>query len=339
MSSVMSELSEQEIRPKQLMARQRIAGLIDLGRMLSKSGEFVDVDCPACGSNKSLPKFQKNGISYVDCQECKTFYVNPRPTPDILDWFYKGSPNYSFWNEFIFPATETIRQEKIFKPRVDRLLELCKQYDLKTDSLIEIGAGFGTFCSEVKSRNIFKRVVAVEPTPDLASTCRSKGLEVLESSVEKIELDAYNLFDIVCSFEVIEHLFAPVDFVNHMSRLLKPGGFLVLTCPNGQGFDIQTLGVLSKTVDHEHLNYFNLKSIGIFLSRNGYEVLECFTPGMLDADLVRNKILDGEFDVSRQSFLKEVLIDNWAYLGAAFQEFLVQHGMSSNMWVIARKLY
>jgi SAM-dependent methyltransferase len=334
----MALLAEHEIRPKELMAKQRIAGLVDLGRILSKSGEFVHVDCPACDSNQSLPKFQKNGVSYVTCQECKTFYVNPRPAPEVLDWFYKGSPNYSFWNEFIFPTTEAARLEKIFKPRVDRLLNLCLKYKLKTESLLEVGAGFGTFCAEIKSRNVFKRVIAVEPTPDLANTCRAKGVEVIENSIENIELDTHDLFDVVSSFEVIEHLFAPVDFVRHMSRLLKPGGLLMLTCPNGEGFDIQTLGVLSNSIDHEHLNYFNIKSIDYLLSRNGFEVLESFTPGMLDADLVRNKILDAEYDIENQPFLQKILIDDWAALGGPFQEFLVKHRMSSNMWVVAKKL-
>ena len=45
----MSALTEQDIRPDELMAKQRIAALTDLGRMLSRCGEFVYVNCPACG--------------------------------------------------------------------------------------------------------------------------------------------------------------------------------------------------------------------------------------------------------------------------------------------------
>jgi 2-polyprenyl-3-methyl-5-hydroxy-6-metoxy-1,4-benzoquinol methylase len=332
-----STFSEKEIRPVQLMANQRIAALTDVGRMLSRCGEFVHVDCPACGANAHVPKFEKNGINYVECKECNTFYVNPRPPLDVLEWFYRGSPNYAYWNEVIFPASESVRRERIFVPRVDRLLELCRKYEIHTGSILEVGAGFGTFCGEVKKRDVFTRVVAVEPTPDLAKTCREKGLEVLEMPVESIKLEAAELFDVVASFEVIEHLFAPVDFVGHMTRLLRPGGIMMLTCPNGQGFDIETLGSMSNTVDHEHLNYFNPESLAQLLKSCGLEILESFTPGKLDADLVRNKIISGEFDVSNQPFLKKVLVDDWERLGAAFQEFLIQQGLSSNMWIVARK--
>lgn len=333
----MSTLTEHEIRPVELMAKQQIVALTDVGRMLSRYGEFIHVDCPACGANNSIKKFDKNGISYVECNVCQTFYVNPRPPSDVLDWFYKGSPNYAYWNEVIFPASESARLEKIFVPRVDRLLELCGKYKVNTNALLEVGAGFGTFCAEIKRRNVFSRVVAVEPTPDLAATCRERGLEVLEYPVEQIQLDATSLFDVVANFEVIEHLFAPVDFVGHMTRLLKPGGIMMVACPNGQGFDIETLGVVSNTVDHEHLNYFNPQSLAALLMQCGLEILESFTPGKLDAELVRNKILAGEFDVTKQPFLKKILVDEWENYGEGFQNFLIQQGLSSNMWIVARK--
>lgn len=334
-----TKLTEQEIRPVQLMAKQRIAALMDVGRILSRYEEFVYVPCPACGAEDSRPKFEKNSISYMSCRVCQTLYVNPRPSPNVLEWFYRGSPNYAYWNNVVFPASETVRHQKIFIPRVDQLLELCRKYSVETKAILEVGAGFGTFCVEVKTRNVFSRVVAVEPTPDLAETCRKRGLEVLEQSIEKIELDHALLFDVIASFEVIEHLFAPIDFVGHMKRLLKPGGLLILTCPNGQGFDIETLGTASDTVDHEHLNYFNPSSLSQLITSCGLEVLESFTPGKLDAELVRNKILAGEFDVSSQPFLKNVLVDNWEYLGHSFQAFLVQHGLSSNMWMVARRIH
>lgn len=45
----MTALNENEMRPTELMAKQRIAALTDLERMLSRCGEFVHINCPACG--------------------------------------------------------------------------------------------------------------------------------------------------------------------------------------------------------------------------------------------------------------------------------------------------
>lgn len=332
-----TKLTEQEIRPAHLIFKQRIALLTDVGRMLTRCSEFVDVSCPACAWTDSKPRFSKNGMSYIECCQCNTLYVSPRPTPEVLEWFYRDSPNYAYWNEVIFPASEAMRRQKIFVPRVDRLIALCKKYSVTTTNLLEVGAGFGTFCSELKSRSLFDRVVAVEPTPELAKTCRARGIEVIEQPIESVEFQSDTKFDVVASFEVVEHLFAPLEFVRHIASFLGPGGLLVLTCPNGQGFDIETLGAASNSVDHEHLNYFNPASLASMLSTSGFEVLESFTPGRLDAELVRSAILSNQLDVATQPFLKRILIDDWGRLGDAFQDFLADHGLSSNLWVVARK--
>ena len=333
----MKTLTENDIRPEQFGAAQKVAALVDVGRMLSRRAEFVAVPCPACGHAKHQPKFVKNGLDYVTCESCDTFYINPRPPSDVLDWFYRDSVNYAFWNKHIFPASEVARRSGIFVPRVDRLLDICKKHGVATNALLEVGAGFGTFCTELASRSVFKRIVGVEPTPGLAQTCRDRGIEVIEAPVETLEPAAVGQFDVIASFEVIEHLFAPVDFVGNMLRLLKPGGLLMLTCPNGQGFDIDTLKVVSASVDHEHLNYFNPSSLGKLLSQQSMQVIESFTPGRLDAELVRNKVLAGEFSLVDQPFLQSVLIDHWDSQGQAFQNYLVAQGLSSNLWVVARK--
>ena len=44
------------------MADQKIAALTDIGRLLTRCREFVDVDCPACGGYHRTVKFMKNGF-------------------------------------------------------------------------------------------------------------------------------------------------------------------------------------------------------------------------------------------------------------------------------------
>ncbi len=334
----MQQLKETEIRPKNLMDGQRIAMLTDVGRLLGRRKEFVDVVCPACNSNQRQKAFEKYGMEYYQCKKCDTIYITPRPTEEVLNWFYKYSVNYAYWNKHIFPASEEKRRERIFVPRVDAILKYCEKYSVKTDSLLEIGAAFGTFCSEMKSRNIFKKVIGVEPTPDLAQTCREKGIEIIEKTIEQIEFLDEEKFDVVVNFEVIEHLFSPKDFIVQCKKMLKKGGLFVVTCPNGKGFDITVLGQESIAIDHEHLNYFNPKSLSDLISSCGFEVLETETPGRLDAELVRNKILSGEFDITSQPFLKQVLIENWDTLQIPFQKFISENGLSSNMWIVAKSV-
>ena len=57
-------------------------------------------------------KYTKLGLTYVNCRVCHIFYVNPRPTEKILEWFYESSENYKYWNEVIFPASDNTRRKQ-----------------------------------------------------------------------------------------------------------------------------------------------------------------------------------------------------------------------------------
>jgi len=328
-------IGESDIRPPDLMLQKATCIHSDRRFLLERSDEWVPVSCPACFGDVSDAFGEKDGFRYVRCNDCETVYTNPRPSESLLRQFYSQSANYAFWNEHIFPATEDVRRSKIFGPRADRLIELCARYRQCTDTLLEIGAAFGTFCCEVRDRGKFKRIIAVEPTPGLADTCRSRKLEVMELFVEQI--DERDFADVVAAFEVIEHLFAPREFIRRCKTLLRPGGLLIVTCPNVMGFDVATLGLQSGTFDHEHLNYFRPRCLTLAAELEGFEVLEVLTPGLLDADIIRRKCLSGEFDLQNQSFLRSVLIDRWVELGASFQQFLADHLMSSHMWLVARR--
>jgi 2-polyprenyl-3-methyl-5-hydroxy-6-metoxy-1,4-benzoquinol methylase/ribosomal protein S27E len=331
-----SSLRETEIRPDELMREQQVRFERDVQRMLARRSEFLSVPCPACSSTDDRTAWTKYGMSYVECSHCETVYISPRPSPEVLRDYYTNSENYEYWNRTIFPASESARREKIFRPRAARAAEICRRHGKTGGVLLEVGAGFGTFCEEMRELNAFSRIVAVEPTPGLAATCRKRGLEVIEQPIENVSLDF--ALDVVVSFEVIEHLFDPAQFLRGCHRVLSPGGLLILTCPNIKGFDMMVLRDLAGAVDAEHLNYFHPASLARLLDSCGFKTIESLTPGKLDAELVRKKILSSDFDVAAQPFLRHVLVDEWDRLGQPFQEFLAASGLSSHMWIVAEKI-
>jgi len=329
-------LKEDEIRPDHLRDGQAKRFAADIRRLMTRQHDFVHVPCPACDGQEAQPEFSKFGLSYVRCGSCRSLFISPRPTPEILEHYYATSENYAYWNQYIFPASEGARRERIFRPRAQRLQTICQRHGVSSGTLVEVGAGFGTFCEEVSRLGYFARIVAVEPTPDLAETCRRRGLEVIQKPVEQIHLEAASV-DAVASFEVIEHLFRPRDFLAACARMLKSGGVLVLSCPNGLGFEVSVLREVSDTVDVEHLNYFNPGSLSRLVERSGFRVLEVLTPGELDAELVRKKVLAGAFDLANRPFLRTVLIEEWERLAEPFQRFLADNMLSSHMWLVATK--
>lgn len=329
-------MKETQIRRDDLMSEQRKLHAEDVQNLIKDRNLFEEVRCPACESVSHHPVFQKDGFTFVTCADCETLFINPRPTPEMLNRHYAESASIKYWNDKIFPLSEKSRRTNIFRPRAERVAQLCAKYRVGIDLLIDAGAGFGTFCEEIESLGLFKRVLAVEPAHSLAETCRAKGLNVVERPIEAIDLGAA---DVITNFELIEHLYRPLDFLLACGRALRPGGLFILTTPNIKGFDLLVLGRLSDNVGGpNHLNYFHPRSLRGLLRSSGFEVLEILTPGKLDVELVRKKILSGDLDISGQPFLRQVLADEWDdNVGEQFQGFLADNHLSSHLWVVARK--
>lgn len=223
------------------------------------------------------------------------------------------------------------------RPRLERVLSAMQDTGIERGRLLEIGSAFGSFCRLAIESGRFSEVIGLEPTPDLAASCREQGIKIYERALEDMDHESSGLFDVIVAFEVIEHTFCPEIFLAMIARLLAPGGLAILSCPSIEGFDIITLGRASDAVDHEHLNYFNPASLALLSQRVGLSPVSACTPGKLDAELVRKKVLDGTITISGQAFLNDVLINRWEQLGGAFQDFLVSNKLSSHLWITTRK--
>jgi 2-polyprenyl-3-methyl-5-hydroxy-6-metoxy-1,4-benzoquinol methylase len=337
MTDIGPPLSEQELCPDSLLSGQEAAHARDVARLRRRRCDFVEVACPACAADKAEPALEKHGFDWVRCTPCGTLYMNPRPSELLLAEYYATSENYQYWAANIYPASEAARRDKIHKPWLERVLGYCTRFDVPRGTLVEVGAGFGTFASVATESGAFGRVVAIEPTPALAAACRARGVDVVEKRIEEVGPEVERA-DVLCSFEVIEHLYDPARFIERCAALVRPGGLLVLSCPNAEGFEIATLGAVSWAVDVVHLNLFNPGSLRHLVSCHGFEPVDLSTPGRLDAEFVRDAARRGEVDLSAQPFLRRVLLDEWDQLGWPFQQFLAERGLSAHMWLAARRV-
>ncbi len=324
-------MKETDIRPSELIKGQEKAFQHDIDRLSEYYEEFVVVDCPACGDDglrNIVYEFDKPFLFfYYRCPKCDTVYINPRPTPELLEDYYKNSEHYRYWASKIFPQTEKKRKAQIFTPRARKVVEIAQRYKVR-GYLLDIGAGYGTFCQSIRSRRYFRVISAVEPNPELAQICRENGILTNHRPIEESLLK--NCVNCITAFELIEHLYSPQDFIKKCYEILTKNGLLILTCPNVQGFDIAVLKENSDQFNPEHLNYFNPKSLSLLLENNGFEVLEISTPGKLDVDIVKNKI-------AQKKYTPEPFIQALLDTGDKFQQFLQDNNLSSHLWMVARK--
>ncbi len=328
------DFKEEEIRPKKLIDQSKKYFNYDVNFLKKNTKYFYHSNCPACNSKNKKFLFKKNSFKYYNCTKCETIYINPRPSEKLLEKFYKNSKLYEYWNNYIFPASDKVRKNKVFKPRVNEIIKLCKKYNIKNNSIMDIGAGFGTFCQAMLERKYFKNVYALEPNKSGAKRCMEKNIKTFDTTLNKLEPKLLSKINVFTSFEVIEHTSKPYKFLKDISKYLKKNSLLIFTCPNGQGFDLNILGKKADTFDHEHVTYLNPFSAKILTEKCGFDVMEILTPGNMDLDIIFNKYRYKKFSTKNRFILQLMKNSN---LRENLQKFLKENNLSSHMWVVAKK--
>ncbi len=139
---------------------------------------------------------------------------------------------------------------------LDRLVDLDS-----VESFLDIGAGYGYLLSELRAR---KRIdgVGVEPSQASVRHARNElGVDVHCCMLADAPLQPES-FDLVASFEVIEHVPDPVEFVREAASFVRPGGHLVLLTDNFESDVVNTYGPsFPKWIPHVHINHFGPRTL------------------------------------------------------------------------------
>jgi 2-polyprenyl-3-methyl-5-hydroxy-6-metoxy-1,4-benzoquinol methylase len=296
--------------------------------------KFVEVACPACGSTSFEKAFEKFGFGHRVCGRCRTLYCSPRPVDELLSKYYNEFEAPKLWTKLLLEA-DTQRKMLQYKPRVDKVINDIRNDGRKKLGLaLDIGAGSGAYSLALKSAKMFKEVIAFDISEDCVEVCRKKGLKT--ETGQLIDLDK-DRFEFLCMNDLVEHLFDPLEFLGQCLRILKPGGYLSIATPNGEGFDFKILREKTKNITPpEHLNYFNPHSIEQLLKRAGFEVVKTDTPGMLDVEIVLKEKQAG-FPLKERNDYLDYLLDQDEEVMVNLQRFISENGLSSHMLVLAKK--
>lgn len=212
-------------------------------------------------------------------------WLYPRPKIDDLHSVYDAS---YFQNSHFFDGTSSLYgyydyfEERFMKQSAyQQLLRQIKKYlvDFKPDHsrFLDIGCGLG-YLLDVAHDERFQ-VSGVEFNQVAAARLRSKYVfpvhsgDVLDFQDEP--------FDVVTMMDVIEHLLDPIKSLNHIKGLVKPGGLLVLTTMDCDGFVSKMLGTRIEDFRRvrEHVFFFTRPVIQDMLEKNGFEVIKIKSHG------------------------------------------------------------
>lgn len=120
-----------------------------------------------------------------------------------------------------------LAREKIISNYIQKLIDekTIKNQDLK---ILNVGCGPGRSSEYLSS---FGTVVSIEYDKECCKFAAEKtGLEIIHGSITELPFED-NLFDLVCAFDVIEHVENDQLAVNELKRVTKKGALVLITVP------------------------------------------------------------------------------------------------------------
>lgn len=309
----------------------------DMEKLSSMYSRFEVVYCPCCEDHGDHTEaFSIDRFRYLRCKACGLVYLSPRPTLQIMREFLDKSEGLAFIRQNVRGGLAKSRIEKLYLPRVQHVQDFVERNDISTGIILEIGSGDGIFGCLLNDTGLFDEIWLLDPTAPPPPRSSDQRVNVIFDTIESADLPG-DRGDIVLAFEVLEHLCSPSIFLGKVHRFLRSGGYLHLTTPNFDGYEIQVLGSLSTSVGWDHLNYFNIHSLRQFLENGGFDVITLETPGELDMQMIRRKVRDDDGLIRGNISLQYLLGDGWEINGHRFQEYLIKNKLSSHMTCLARK--
>lgn len=265
--------------------------------------------CVVCGTAAPAPLFVKDGYTMVACRRCGAVYVGEDPAAIDFDALY-GESYYRGGSDAVF--ADYTGQEAARRAHARRRLALLRTLPPRiprAGRLLDIGCAAGFFLAEAKAHY---EVQGVELSGWSSAYAREYlGLPVFTGTLHDAKLAA-DTFDVVTLWDVIEHVSEPLPLLAEASRVLKPGGRLVLTTGDWGSAYAQRKGADWHLMTPPwHLTMFSRATLQRVAERAGLEVVAWRSEGVAgDGPLWRNKAalllsrLAGRGDIVRLTLTK-----------------------------------
>jgi SAM-dependent methyltransferase len=215
---------------------------------------------------------EHNGLRLARCLRSGYWHLDPIPTQEALQAYYRtdfydAQPDYFVRNradERWHRLEANLRYDDL-----ERLLPATRR------RLLEIGSGPGLHLQVGLERGW--EVLGIEPGEQAYRySAEERGLPVRHAYFHRGNHRAFGTFDAIYLRKVLEHVPDPHEMLDLIHAVLEPGGLICLNVPNE--FNPFQEAVAEKYqrepwwVVEEHINYFDLETLGNLVEAYGFEI-------------------------------------------------------------------
>lgn len=124
--------------------------------------------------------------------------------------------------------------------------------------VLEVGCGNGLFLKRIKEEKC-AICTGLELNKDAVEIGKKSGINILNESIENHSVDHKDEYDIVCIFQVLEHISNVRSFLLSLIRCLKSSGILIISVPNNDSFLNYGENILN--MPPHHMGLWNKRSL------------------------------------------------------------------------------
>lgn len=167
-----------------------------------------------------------NGGSLISCRNCNVSFRYPQLDKSSLDDLYRQGKSDN-WHT-------PVQARKDWQIAGDWISKNIKY----SADILDIGCFNGIFLNTLDKSN---RLFGIEIHPTAANSAEQSGIKIIGKDFTGLE-DITVTFDVVTSFDVIEHTYNPNEFLKQAARLTEEGGHIIISTGNSDAPSWKLLG-------------------------------------------------------------------------------------------------
>ncbi len=233
--------------------------------------------CEICGHDERVlvarnPDLFLGGgtlFSMQECLHCGVIYQHPRPSFEKMADYYPS--DYVAYTPGLHEESQLTRLFREYG--LKKRWRLIERY-VENGRLLDVGSATGDFLSVMRSQQNWK-LVGIEPIHSAIVRSRIEvGIDVVEGLLNDVPFAAGS-FDVITMWDVVEHVYNPVEVIRQAAHLLRPGGILVINQPNLGSIDRRLFDAAWAGYDlPRHLYLFPADLLCSIMAEAGLEQIE-----------------------------------------------------------------
>lgn len=226
--------------------------------------------------NTDIPRVKKKNHKIFQCSNCKFYFILPKIDLSQTEWSKLYGKDY-FKNSNITRWKSNLHNIE----RSNRISLIKSKLKIEKGRFLDMGCGEGYVLNEAKKHGFEAYGI------DIANNLAIKtDIIFYEKSIFEANFPE-NYFSVIYMDSVLEHIESPLQILNELNRILKPGGVILVIVPNedSQMNDIIKLiytlrfkstmySKIKPFIPPYHINGFNRSSLKKTLETSNFKSIE-----------------------------------------------------------------